>query len=135
MSQLQRHRSEDVIKVNILINELMCLSAIMFGEARGESDMGKVAVAYTAMNRKADPNYPKDICKIMKQPAQYDFLKKKGMPEEYQYKYLYPIAKAVMEGKIDDPTRGAKWFHTKQIKPYWIKNKEIKLAVGNHIFY
>jgi spore germination cell wall hydrolase CwlJ-like protein len=135
MSQLQRHRSEDVIKGKLLINELMCLSAIMFGEARGESDIGKVAVAYTAINRKADPNYPKDICKIMKQPAQYEFLQKKGMPEEYQYKYLYPIAKAVMEGKIDDPTRGAKWFHNKQIKPYWIKNKEVKLAVGNHIFY
>lgn len=113
----------------------MCLSAIMFGEARGESDIGKVAVAYTAINRKADPNYPKDICKIMRQPKQYDFLNKQGIPQEYQYQYLIPMAKAIMEGKIDDPTRGAKWFHTRQIKPLWAKNKEVKLSLGNHIFY
>ena len=118
-----------------MLNELMCLSAIMFGEARGESDLGKVAVAYTAINRKADPNYPKDICSIMKQDKQYEFLQKIGMPQEYQYAYLEPIAKAIIEGRIDDPTRGAKWFHHRKIKPYWIKDKEIKLSLGNHIFY
>lgn len=118
-----------------MLNELMCLSMIMFGEARGESDMGKVAVAYTAINRKADPNYPKDICKIMKQPAQYEFLTKIGMPKESQYKHLEPIARAILDGKIDDPTRGAKWFHTKKIKPIWSKDKVVKLALGNHIFY
>jgi len=119
-----------------MLNELMCLSAIMFGEARGEpSDLSRVAVAYTAINRKADPHYPKDICKIMQQDKQYEFLSKIGMPEEYQYKYLEPIASAILQGKIDDPTRGAKWFHTRKIKPYWIKGKEIKLALGNHIFY
>ena len=44
-----------------MLNEILCLSQIMFGEARGEPDLGKVAVAYTAINRKADPNYPKNI--------------------------------------------------------------------------
>ena len=41
----------------------MCLSMIMFGEARGEPQVGQVAVAYTAVNRKADPHYPNNICK------------------------------------------------------------------------
>ena len=118
-----------------MLNELMCLSMIMFGEARGEADIGKVAVAYTAINRKADPKYPKDICKIMKQPAQYDFLAKIGTPQEYQYKYLEPIAQAILDGRIDDPTGGAKWFHTRKIKPYWSKEKPVKIALGNHIFY
>lgn len=118
-----------------MINEILCLSAIMFGEARGESDMGKVAVAYTAINRKADPNYPKSICSVMNQPYQYEFLQKYGMPKEKEMAYLMPLAKAILEGKIDDPTRGAKWFHTKNIKPFWSKEKNIKLALGNHIFY
>ena len=118
-----------------MINEILCLSAIMFGEARGESDMGKVAVAYTAINRKADPNYPKNICQIMKQPAQYQFIDY-GMPTETQIAYLKPLAKAILEKRIDAPTRGGKWCHTKQMKqPIWAKQKEIKIALGNHIFY
>ncbi len=117
-----------------MINEAICLSAIMFGEARGEPDLGKVAVAYTAINRKADPNYPKNICQIMKQPAQYQFLDY-GMPTQTQVAYLMPLAHAILNGKISDPTKGAKWFHTKWTKPYWAKNKTIKLAYNNHIFY
>lgn len=117
-----------------MINEILCLSAIMFGEARGEPDVGKVAVAYTAINRKADPNYPKNICQVMKQPAQYQFLDY-GMPTQSQVAYLMPLAKAILEGKVDDPTRGAKWYHTKKVKPIWAKQKDIKIALGNHIFY
>jgi N-acetylmuramoyl-L-alanine amidase len=118
-----------------MINEILCLSAIMFGEARGEPDMGKVAVAYTAINRKADPNYPKTICQVMKQPAQYQFLDY-GMPTKTQIAYLEPLAKAILEKRIDDPTRGAKFFHTKQMpKPFWAKQKEVKIAIANHIFY
>lgn len=118
-----------------MINEILCLSAIMFGEARGETDVGKVAVAYTAINRKADPNYPKNICEIMKQPKQYQFIDDYGMPTKSQIAYLEPLAKAILDKRISDPTRGAKWYHTRQVKPIWAKQKEIKLALGNHIFY
>ena len=117
-----------------MINEILCLSAIMFGEARGEPDIGKVAVAYTAINRKADPNYPKNICSVMKQPKQYQFLNN-GMPSKKQVAYLMPLAEAILQGRIDDPTKGAKWFHTKNMKPYWAKDKTIKVAYNNHIFY
>lgn len=117
-----------------MINEILCLSAIMFGEARGEPDVGKVAVAYTAINRKADPNYPKSICQIMKQPAQYQFLDY-GMPTQTQIAYLMPLAKAILEGRVDDPTSGAKWYHTRKVKPIWAKQKEVKVAIANHIFY
>ena len=117
-----------------MINEILCLSAIMFGEARGESDVGKVAVAYTAINRKADPNYPKTICQIMKQPAQYQFLDY-GMPTQTQIAYLEPLAKAILERRVSDPTNGAKWYHTRKVKPIWAKQKDIKIALGNHIFY
>ena len=119
-----------------MINEILCLSAIMWGEARGEpSDISRVAVAFTAVNRKADPNYPKSICEVMKQPRQYQFLDY-GMPTQTQIAYLEPLAKAILERRIKDPTRGAKWFHTKQMqKPFWAKQKEVKIAIANHIFY
>jgi len=118
----------------MMINEILCLSAIMFGEARGEPDIGKVAVAFTAINRKADPNYPKSICSVMKQPKQYQFMDY-GMPTQKQVAYLMPLAEAILQGRVDDPTRGAKWFHTKNMKPYWAKDKVVKVAYNNHIFY
>ena len=118
-----------------MINEVLCLSALMWGEARGEGNIGMVAAAYTAINRKADPNYPKTICEVMKQPAQYQFLDY-GMPSKTQIAYLEPLAKAILENRIDDPTKGAKWFHTKQMaKPFWARQKEVKIAIANHIFY
>ena len=117
-----------------MLNEILCLSQIMFGEARGEPDLGKVAVAYTAINRKADPNYPKNICQVMRQPSQYQFIDY-GIPSQTQVAYLMPLAEAILKGKVDDPTRGAKWFHTRNIKPIWAKQKDIKIALGNHIFY
>ena len=118
-----------------MLNEIMCLSMIMFGEARGEPQVGQVAVAYTAVNRKADPHYPNNICKIMTQESQYEFVTKYGIPKEHEVKYLMPIAEAILNGRIDDPTRGAKWFHTRKVKPVWSKDKPVKLALGNHIFY
>jgi len=125
----------------MLISELMCLSAIIAGESGGEVapgqkySIGQVAVAYSAVNRKADPRFPKTICGVMEQPYQYEFLKKNGMPSKKQIEYFMPLAKAVLENKISDPTNGSKWFHTKWIKPYWAKDKEVKLAYMNHIFY
>lgn len=117
------------------MNEILCLCAIMWGEARGEPNIGMVAVGYTAVHRKADPNYPKNICEIMKQKSQYQFLDL-GMPSETQIAYLKPLAKAIIEKRIDDPTNGAKYFHTRQMKkPVWAKQKEVKVAIGNHIFY
>jgi len=117
-----------------MINEVLCLSALMWGEARGEGNMGMVAAAYTAINRKADPNYPKTICEIIRQPKQYQFLDY-GMPTKTQIAHLEPLAKAILDKRISDPTRGAKWFHTKNIKPYWAKDKTVKLAYNNHLFY
>lgn len=117
-----------------MVNEILCLSALMWGEARGEGNIGMVATAYTAINRKADPNYPKTICEIIRQPKQYQFIDY-GMPTKTQIAYLEPLAKAILENRISDPTKGAKWFHTKNIKPYWAKDKVVKLAYNNHIFY
>jgi spore germination cell wall hydrolase CwlJ-like protein len=118
-----------------MLNEILCLSQVMFGEARGEPDIGKVAVAYTVINRKADPKYPKSICEIMKQPFQYQFINDYGIPSQTQVAYLMPLAEAILNGRVDDPTKGAKWFHTRKTKPFWAKQKDIKIALGNHIFY
>jgi spore germination cell wall hydrolase CwlJ-like protein len=57
------------------------------------------------------------------------------MPTQTQIAYLEPLAKAILERRISDPTRGAKWYHTRQVKPFWARQKEVKIAIANHIFY
>jgi hypothetical protein len=36
--------------------------------------------------------------------------------------------------KIDDVTKGAMFFQTKEVKPGW-KNVSVTTVIGNHIFY
>jgi spore germination cell wall hydrolase CwlJ-like protein len=36
--------------------------------------------------------------------------------------------------KIEDVTKGALFFHTKEVKPEW-KNVRVTTVIGNHIFY
>jgi spore germination cell wall hydrolase CwlJ-like protein len=117
-----------------MLNELFCAAAIMWGEAGGESDLGKTAALYSAINRKADPYYPKNICQIMSQPYQYEFLQKRGMPSPRDVAHLMPLAKAIIEGRVDDPTQGKKHFYRYDIPtPKWAIGKK-KQKIGNHIF-
>jgi spore germination cell wall hydrolase CwlJ-like protein len=45
------------------------------------------------------------------------------------------MAYNVLHKKVKDPTKGAIYFHRKDIKPTWANNKPVKVAIGNHIFY
>jgi hypothetical protein len=46
-----------------------CLATMIYGEAAGEPELGKIAVAYTAKNRAKGDN--KGICKEVLKPMQY----------------------------------------------------------------
>ena len=117
-----------------MLSESICLAMIMWGEARGEGNIGMIATAYTAIHRSEHKDYPKNICGVMRQPYQYDFMTKR-LPSSKDILPLIPLAEKVLKREIPDPTRGAKWFHTKSVNPIWAKNKPIKIAIGNHIFY
>lgn len=70
-----------------LIN-LDCLAKVVYYEARGEGEMGMLAVAWVVLNRVMHPNYPKTICEVVYQKKQFSWTAKEPKPvyNEMMYK-------------------------------------------------
>ena len=130
-------------------HDLELVACTIYGEARGESFIGKMAVGFVILNRakkrgttpgseairpyqfscwnKDDPN-----CKLITNPN--DISGK-------EWRECFRAALQVLGGfdlvgcKVDDLTKGATHYHTQSIKPYWAQGKEPCYVVGNHIFY
>ena len=64
-----------LISINInaveLNNDLNCLAANIYKEARGESLQGKIAVGLVTINRVEDKRWPNTVCKVVKQKNQF----------------------------------------------------------------
>ena len=66
------------------------------------------------------------------------FQKFKNTGEYLEYKsYLKAkeIAKQILDGSAPDPTKGAVYYHTLDVKPIWRNKLDQVATYGNHIFY
>ena len=66
------------------------------------------------------------------------FQKFKNTGEYLEYKsYLKAkeIAKQILDGPAPDPTKGAVYYHTTDVKPVWRTKLDQVAQYGNHIFY
>jgi len=144
--------SKDTLKVTRL-NRLMdglnkkeveCVAANIYHEARGESVKGQIAVSYVVMNRVK--TWGKSACQVVHRSVirARDDLKicaftwtcddEKLMVGRAAYTKYMKLAKLVMVGAIADPTKGAMWYHTHQVMPYWHKAYTKTVSIDNHIF-
>jgi N-acetylmuramoyl-L-alanine amidase len=106
--------------------QVHCLAAAIYHEARGESEIGKRAVAHVVMNRsKARKLTP---CQVVKQPNQFHF-KVRVTYSGADWNNAVRIAK----NPGSDPTGGAHYFHNKSVQPNW--GKRLTVVIGNHKFY
>lgn len=66
------------------------------------------------------------------------FQKFKNTGEYLEYKsYLKAkeIAQQLLDGKLPDPTKGATYYHTTDVKPIWRKELDKVAQFGDHVFY
>ena len=131
------------------------LARTIFGEARGEGLEGMEAVACVIMNRvKAKkwftgyimqngqkiPSVAQTCLKKAqfscwnKNDPNYRILQKIGA-ENPLFRECLIIAKHAINGKLQDFTNGALYYHTKQIKPKWAIGTSPCYEVKNHLFY
>lgn len=111
--------------------------AIIF-EARGEPDIGKVAVAQVILNRMKDSRWPNKIVDVIKQPHQFSYLKdkhKQTPPTNNDWITARKIAHGVISGTISNPVGEATHYHATRVKPKWAKKLEPVAKIGQHIFY
>lgn len=120
-----------------------CLAHTIFQEARGEPDLGLLAVGWVVKNRSRDSDFPEDFCEIVAQrnqfaPARFHWMRvsarNKTIPpslpdisEAYRAKI---IAWNLLENPSVDPTHGALYFRARKSKT----PPKSGVQIGNHLF-
>ncbi len=126
---------------------LKCLALNDYWEARGESLPGRVAVAMVVLNRVHDDRYPDDVCGVvtenrgtMPYACQFSWHcdGRDDTPHEttaWERSLLLAAAVLHAQGSMDDPSRGALWYHARSVTPDWSSLLEPSKTIGNHVFY
>ncbi|WP_265570127.1 cell wall hydrolase [Sphingomicrobium nitratireducens] len=121
-----------------LDREANCLATAVYFEARGESLEGQLAVADVVLNRAESGQYPSDWCSVVKQKAQFSFVKNGRFPKVTEYE-AWEDAKAIARIAIDGASEIVRgdvlWYHADYVAPTWRRNLNQVTKVGVHIFY
>ena len=113
-------------------SDLDALTRVVYGEARGEKDKGKRAVAWVVINRS----------NISGKSIEYEATKKgqfccyRGeMTEEESKEKCEEIAQDAIDGNSSDPTDGATHFYSGNEIPDWAEDREPCAIIGCHKFF
>lgn len=118
--------------INITNEDLLLLSKLVTGEARGESYEGQVAVAAVVINRVKDPRFPNSIKDVIYQKNAFSVVND-GSINMQPTESAYNAAIEALYGK--DPTDKAVFFWNPDIATCkWIKTLNPYLKIGNHVF-
>lgn len=124
-------------------NEVACLALNIYHEARGEDEKGQAAVAHVTLNRAADPRYPDNICEVVTQrnsrACQFSWVCLKSSWRAYDresFRKALSVALETLEGRWNDPTRGATYFISTRIGvPDWARRLRQTAVIGGHRFF
>ncbi|MBO3443947.1 cell wall hydrolase [Clostridium sp. CCUG 7971] len=118
--------------ISITNEELLLLSKLITGEARGESYEGQVAVAAVVINRVKDSRFPNSIKDVIYQKNAFSVVNDGSInmqPTESAYK----AAREALYGL--DPTNQAIYFWNPEIATCkWIRTLDPYMRIGNHVF-
>lgn len=129
-------------------SDLYVASRTVYGEARGESPEGKLAVACVIMNRvRGKKWFGNTIKKVCSKPFQFScwnakdpnraLIEKATISQLEAYGCVGPVLQALHTAGTDaDPTRGACHYHRRGITPpRWARGRKPDVEIGNHVFY
>lgn len=117
--------------------EIHCLATNIYHEARGEPVEGQIAVAQVTVNRLRHPSFAATLCGVVHEYKQFSWTleKRKKIRDDAAWTGAIAIATLVLSHPDDYSNFKALYYHTRQVRPYWSKNKRIAAVIGNHIFY
>ena len=128
--------------MSLITTTVMCLALNVYKEARGEPEIGQLAVAQVTLNRASKQQ--KTVCEVVYARKQFSWtntdiqngrIKKSALPDFKSRAWKASVALARRALGEKDWTGGATYYHASQIRPYWA----VKLAYvgqwGNHLFY
>jgi hypothetical protein len=122
-----------------LDQETNCLATAVYFEARGESLEGQLAVARVVMNRAASGRYASDWCGVVKQPAQFSFVRHGEFPYVNTncdaWKKAEAVAKLAVANVVPSIDSSVLWYHADYVAPKWGHQLNVVEKIGAHIFY
>lgn len=127
--------------------ERKCLADAIYFEARGEPELGRIAVAQVVLNRLKNPAYPNTICGVVYQNknwrnrCQFSFACD-GIHERITNKPAWASAQALAKRVLDDDKTlyigevgASTHYHATYVRPRWARRMTKKDKIGRHIFY
>lgn len=120
-----------------------CLTEAIYFEAGTKGSDGRAAVGHTILNRVESDDFPNSICEVIMQgeedeTCQFSY-RCDGLPETVRYPSKFRnaknAAKAIISGRVEDPTDGALFFHSARIPPGWFATRTRLGQFGGNIFY
>lgn len=122
--------------MHIDTQQLECLTAAIYFEARGESPHGQELVAQVIKNRVNRKEFPDTYCAVVDQKGQFTFKRNLPVHEVDAYNKAKEIAMNVMIDKYQyGKVSNIIGYHNLSVTPKWALKFNNKLKVGNHVFY
>lgn len=113
-------------------SDLNLLARLIYGEARGESYTGKVAVGAVVLNRVKSSSFPNTISGVIYQPYAFTAVSD-GQINLSPDNSCFEAAKAAMNGW--DPTYGAIYYYNPATATSkWIYSRKTTVTIGRHVF-
>ncbi len=123
-----------------------CLALAVYHEGRSTSHDSQLAIAETVINRVSHPEFPSNVCEVVKQPSrrpvtrpaacQFSFWcdgKDDTPHDKAAWQTAQQIAAQALSG--DTLGHGAVYYHTTEVSPVWAKSLQPVGLIGGHIFY
>ena len=114
--------------------DLDCLYKAVYNETRGSEKQGASLVVATILNRQQSPLFPKNVCAVVYQKAQFTNVKKVN-PNKITDKTKDVVHKAVDMYEKGLLNTSVLFFHADYVRPSWSYKKKRVTKIGNHIFY
>jgi spore germination cell wall hydrolase CwlJ-like protein len=119
--------------------ETTCLATAVYFESMGESLEGQLAVAQVVINRAGSGRYPSTLCAVVKQKAQFSFVRSGQFPRINAGCEAWRKAQAIARiaaGKMAQVIPAdVLWYHADYVAPSWGRRLARVEKIGAHIFY
>lgn len=116
-----------------------CLATAVYFESMGEPLEGQLAVANVVINRAKSGRYPSSWCGVVKQKAQFSFVRAGQFPRINEGSEAWRKAEAIARIAALNLTsalpQDVLWYHADYVAPSWGRRLNRVEKIGAHIFY
>ena len=116
-----------------------CLATAVYFESMGEPLEGQLAVAQVVINRARSGRYPGSWCGVVKQKAQFSFVRSGRFPRIDPACQAWATAQAIARiaalNLTSSLSQEVLWYHADYVAPSWGRRLVRVEKIGAHIFY